>query len=515
MKIDMIRIFVIPALVMVLSGLIASSCTETSTSNPNIILFLVDDMGWQDTSLPFWKEETPINRNFHTPNMERLAAEGMKFTNAYANSICSPTRVSLMTGMNVARHRVSYWTLLKNTPNDGPNDKLNAPLWNMNGMSPETGIENTVYAKALPEILKDNGYYTIHAGKAHFGARETPGADPEKIGFNVNIAGSEIGAPASYLGTDNFSGSGHGGDTIWDVAGMDKYHGEDIFLTEALTLEAKLAMQDAIDLDQSFFMYMAHYAVHVPFSEDKRFVQKYYDAGYNIWEARYAAMIEGMDKSLGDLMDFIEEKGLKENTIILFMSDNGGLSHAARAGEPSTHNLPLRYGKGSLWEGGIREPMIVYQSGVTEPGSVCEDLVIIEDFFPTILELSGVESYNTPQQLDGVSFAGSLNDQVQDDEKALVWHFPNLFGSGYFEGYEPASAIRKGDWKLIYTHTHESYFLYNLREDIGEQNNLIHERRDIAASLCDELTACLQERDAQMPTKKPGGEAVPWPDLKY
>ena len=509
------RIYILPAILLMLTGILLPSCTEKPASQPNIILFLVDDMGWQDTSLPFWKEETPLNRKFRTPNMERLAAEGMKFTNAYAHSICSPTRISLMTGMNVARHKVSYWTLLKNTPNDGPNDSLTAPHWNMNGMSPVQGIENTVYAKALPEILKESGYYTIHAGKAHFGARDTPAANPENIGFNVNIAGGENGAVASFLGTDNFAGSGQGWDTLVRVAhGMEKYHGEDIFLTEALTLEAKIAMEDAIDRNQPFFMYMSHYAVHVPFSEDKRFVQKYYDAGIDIWEARYAAMIEGMDKSLGDLMDFVEEKGLKDNTIILFMSDNGGLSHAARGGEPSTHNLPLRYGKGSLWEGGIREPMIVYQPGVTAPGSVSEDLVIIEDFFPTILELAGVETYSTPQQVDGVSFTGNLNGQVMEEEKALVWHFPNLFGSGYFEGYEPASAIRKGDWKLIYTHTHESYFLYNIKEDIGEHNNLIDEHRDIAAELCDELTAHLKEREAQMPLKKSNGEPVPWPDLK-
>lgn len=508
------KISIILILLSLLLGFLPSSCSEIPSSRPNIILFLVDDMGWQDTSVPFWEKETPINRNFHTPNMERLVNQGMKFTSAYSCPVCSPTRVSLMTGMNASRHKVTNWTLRKNASNDGRNDKLDAPQWNVNGMSPENGTERTVYAKALPEVLKENGYFTIHAGKAHFGAQDTPASDPERIGFDVNIAGNMIGGPGSYLGLQNFSAAWRDADRIWDVPGLEKYHGKDIFLTEAITMEAKKAVQVALDLDQPFFLYMAHYAVHVPFAEDKRFMQKYQNAGYDHTEAMYAAMVEGMDKSLGDLMDFVEEKGLKENTIILFMSDNGGLTNHGRGGTPESHNLPLRYGKGSLWEGGIREPMIVFQPGVTDPGTVCEEPVIIEDFFPTILELAGVKTYNIPQQIDGISFTGIIKGQKPEQEKTMVWHFPNFWSRNY-DGYGPGSAIRKGVWKLIYTHTDEALYLYNIKEDIGEQHNLIDENRDMAVILAKELSDYLKENKALMPKRKSDGESVPWPDTLF
>jgi arylsulfatase A-like enzyme len=512
------KIHLIPVLLSALLGILPSSCKKAPIVKPNIILFLVDDMGWQDTSVPFWKEETPINRNFHTPNMEKLAAKGMKFTSAYACPVCSPTRISLMTGMNATNHKVTNWTLRKNASNDGRNEKLNAPQWNVNGMSPEQGTERTVYAKALPEILRENGYFTIHAGKAHFGAQHTPASNPENIGFDVNIAGNMIGGPGSYLGLQNFSAVWRAGNvesaTIWDVPGLEKYHGKDIFLTEAITLEAKEALQVALDREQPFFLYMSHYAVHVPFAEDKRFIQRYHDAEYEPKEAMYAAMVEGMDKSLGDLMEFVAEKDLEENTIILFMSDNGGLTNHGRDGVSETHNLPLRYGKGSLWEGGIREPMIVYQPGVTDPGSVCDGSVIIEDFFPTVLELAGIKLYETPQKIDGVSFTGLLRGQKPEEDKTMVWHFPNFWSRNY-DGYGPGSAIRIGDWKLIYTHTNEEFYLYNIKEDIGEQNNLIGEHRDIAAGLAEELTGYLKEQKAQMPIKKADSEPVPWPDTFF
>ena len=166
---------------------------------PNIVLFLVDDMGWQDTSVNFGTEVTPLNRRYRTPNMERLAASGLKFTQAYACSVCSPTRVSLMTGLNAARHRVTNWTLKKNATNDRPHPTLKFPKWNMNGLCPNPGVEGTVHAKALPAFLKEAGYHTIHVGKAHFGATGTAGADPRGIGFDVNIGGHAAGGPGSYL----------------------------------------------------------------------------------------------------------------------------------------------------------------------------------------------------------------------------------------------------------------------------------------------------------------------------
>ena len=170
---------------------------EATTRRPNIVLFLVDDMGWQDTSVPFHTSVTARNRSYRTPNMERLARNGMKFTQAYACSICSPTRVSLMTGLNAARHRVTNWTLRKNASNDHRHPTLTFPEWNVNGLSPQPEVERTVHAKALPAFLRGAGYRTIHAGKAHFGAIGTPGADPGNVGFDVNIGGHAAGGPGS------------------------------------------------------------------------------------------------------------------------------------------------------------------------------------------------------------------------------------------------------------------------------------------------------------------------------
>jgi arylsulfatase A-like enzyme len=316
-----------------------TSIKKEEKTSPNIIVFLVDDMGWQDTSLPFWDRETPFNQRYHTPNMERLAKEGMKFTQAYATPVCSPTRVSLMTGMNAARHRVTNWTLKKDMiqPMEKNHSSLDFPDWNVNGLSPIEGINQAVFATPLPLLLQEAGYYTIHSGKAHLGAIDTPGANPINLGFDVNIAGHAAGAPESYLGMESF-GNGKEGKEIWAVPGLEEYHKKDIFLTEALTLEAIKAMDTAIVSKKPFFLYMAHYAVHTPIMADNRFLQKYLDKGLDTIEAKYATMIEGMDKSLGDIMDFLAEKNLDKNTILLFMSDNGGLSAVARGGEKHTHN---------------------------------------------------------------------------------------------------------------------------------------------------------------------------------
>ncbi|MCP4302938.1 MAG: sulfatase-like hydrolase/transferase, partial [Gammaproteobacteria bacterium] len=246
-------------------------------------------MGWQDTSVPFHTEVTDLNRRYQTPNMERLAKAGMKLTQAYSCSVCSPTRVSLMTGLNAARHRVTNWTLKKNASNDRTHRSLVFPKWNVNGLSPQGGIERTVHVRALPAFLREAGYRTIHVGKAHFGAIGTPAADPINVGFDVNIGGHAAGGPGSFLGTQNFSAVWRKGDRVWDVPGLEAYHGKDIFLTEALTIEANRAMDQSVDDGKPFFLYMSHYAVHVPYAEDSRFYQKYRDAGLDHTEAMYAA----------------------------------------------------------------------------------------------------------------------------------------------------------------------------------------------------------------------------------
>jgi arylsulfatase A-like enzyme len=492
---------------------VITGCDRRPEQPPNIILFLVDDMGWQDTSVPFWKETTPLNRKFHTPNMERLASEGMKFTQGYACSVCSPTRISLMTGMNAARHRVTNWTLRKNASNDARHPILEFPEWNVNGMSAVDTVERTVYATPLPALLQEAGYYTIHAGKAHFGAVGTPGADPRNIGFNVNIAGHAAGGPGSYLGTQNFSAAWRGGATIWDVPGLEAYYGNDIFLTEALTIEANKAMDDAVRLGKPFFLYMAHYAVHVPFAPDDRFIAKYLSAGLDSTEAMYAALVEGMDKSLGDLMENVQKHGVEDQTVVLFMSDNGGLSaHGRGNGPPHTHNKPLSSGKGSAHEGGIREPMLVKWPGRVQPGSVCSDYLIIEDFFPTILEIAGVSGYRTVQHIDGKSFMPMLRQAgTTSTGRDLFWHYPNNWGPAG-PGIGATSTIRSGDWKLIYYYLDQHFDLYNIAEDIGEHNNLVGKQPERVKQLSDKLGKYLRSVDAQRPSFKEGGEIAPWPD---
>jgi arylsulfatase A-like enzyme len=479
---------------------------------PNIVVFLVDDMGWQDTSLAFHGRHTPLNHRYHTPNMERLADSGVKFTQAYACSVCSPSRVSLMTGLNAARHRVTNWTLHRDRNTDPEHPELVFPEWNVNGLSPDPATERAVYATALPALLRQAGYRTIHVGKAHFGALDTPGADPRSIGFDINIAGHAAGGPGSYLSTQNFSASWRGGGHVWDVPGLDHYHGQDIFLTEALTIEANRAMDQAVADGVPFFLYMSHYAVHVPFAEDKRFIKRYLDAGLDYTEAQYAALLEGMDKSLGDILDNLQRRGLADNTVVLFMSDNGGLSAHGRGGQPHTHNKPLSSGKGSAHEGGIREPMIARWPGVTRGGTVCAQPVIIEDFFPTILELAGAPGHLQPGgAMDGVSFAPLLRGEDQDGERSMFWHYPNNWGPTG-PGIGASSTIRRGDWKLIYYHADQRYELHDVANDIGETRNLAQDKGRTRTDLAAELREYLAGVNAQMPIRRASGEPVPLPD---
>ena len=196
----MYRLFLLLTFFSVLSW---SCLTDNKKEQPpNIILFFVDDMGWQDTSVPFWTKRTLFNEIYKTPNMERLAKKGVKFTNAYATPVCSPTRVSLMTGMNAARHRVTNWTLKpdQKQPMELNHPTLEFPDWNYNGISLQPLITNTVNAKPLPKLLSEAGYHTIHAGKAHFGAIGYPASNPINLGFDVNIAGHAAGRPESLFG---------------------------------------------------------------------------------------------------------------------------------------------------------------------------------------------------------------------------------------------------------------------------------------------------------------------------
>lgn len=527
---------------MTLRHLFATVCVAslpavaaTPFTRPNIVLFMVDDMGWEDTSVPFWTERTAYNDTYRTPNMERLAERGMMFSQAYACAISSPSRCSLLTGANAARHRVTNWTMERGVSTDMASADFVLPAWNVNGVCPVEGVELTFAGTSFVELLHRAGYHTIHCGKAHFGALGTPGEDPLNWGFDVNIAGHAAGGLATYLSEKNY---GHTADgrpyALNAIPGLEKYWGTGTFATEALTQEALAALDnhqreraaensaDSDDgssgnADSPFFLYMAHYAVHIPIDRDERFYQAYVDRGLDPREAAYASLVEGMDKSLGDLMDWLDANGQTDNTVIIFMSDNGGLATQPewRGGELFTQNAPLSCGKGSLREGGIRVPMIVSWPGVVEPGTRQEeDYVMIEDFYPSILEMAGVGRYDVPQPVDGRSFLPLLRGKKGvNRHRPLVWNFPNIWGNDG-PGINLCCAVRQDDWKLIYHYDTGEKELYNIRLDIGETQNLAAQRPKLVRRLSRTLGRYLRNVDAQRPAVSATGKPCPWPDEK-
>lgn len=484
---------------MLLAVALLSTTASAKPARPNLLFFLVDDMGWQETSVPFHSERTKLNDIYRTPNMEKLASEGLRFTSAYACAICSPTRVSLMTGQNAARHRVTCWTLDKDKSPEGGNTLLESSPWNLNGLQPVgAGVPRSVEAATLPELLREAGYRTIHVGKAHFGAAGTPGEDPANLGFDVNIAGHAAGGPGSYHGDKNFSAVWRNGRKIWNVPGLEKYHGQKINLTEALTREAIGEVEKSVAAKQPFYLYMSHYTVHAPWEDDRRFIGNYQNMGLPKQQATLASMLEGMDQSLGDLVAALDRLGVAENTIVVFMSDNGAPSQCQR-------NRPLRGHKISAYEGGSRVPLIVKWPGVVQRKQVTDTPVIIEDLFPTFLEMAGVA---LPKNLtvDGRSFLPILMAPDTDrSDRPLFWHYPNFYDQPAF------SSVRHGDWKLIYWHGTQKFDLYDLKEDIGESSNLAESRPDVVRRLADALGEHLRSVDAVMPILKSTDQPVPYP----
>ena len=414
-------------------------------------------------------------------------------------------------------------------------------------------------ALAFPELLRRAGYRTIHVGKAHWGSGTpksyrvqatptSPGADPRAFGFEVNIAGAERGGPANYRGDAQY---GNATNADFATPGLDEnnYYEDDVFLTDALTDMAlrEVRRTHADEPDRPFYLYMAHYAVHSPLDNARAWDRSRSDSeevardarnpnpndglAWNATERNYATLLEGMDASLGKLLDLLEELGVADDTLVIFMADNGGLSVSGRL---ANANAPLRAGKGSCYEGGTREPLIVAWPGHVAPGSVSEEPVIIEDFYPTLLEAAGVplptqaELAETPegvyadgplrQVLDGASFlpvALGQRGTVRADGTArpLLWHYPNKWGEGPAgKAYNYYSALRLGRWKLIYQHSDQSFELYDLPTDLSESRNLAAERPEEVDRLRREMGRLLRERGAQMPIVQATGAAVPWPD---
>jgi arylsulfatase A-like enzyme len=419
-----------------------------------------------------------------------------------------------MTGVAAARHRVTNWTRNQDTPTDGRSSELVLPDWNVNGMSLDPSTRRAFHPRTtLPMELSRAGYRTIHVGKAHFGAGGTPGADPRNLGFQVSIAGTAAGQPASYLGTERFEAKASSTNRFWDVPDLEAYRGQEIFLTEALTREAVRAVEEALRDAKPFFLYMAHYAVHTPITADPRFEPRYRAAGLDPIEAAYASMIEGMDRSLGDLLDLVDRHGIAANTLILFLSDNGGLSAVARGGVPHTHNAPLSSGKGSSREGGLRVPMILRWPGITPAGSHCTHPVMVEDVMPTLLGACRVHvSPSRRNASDGRDLAPLLRgDPPVPVDRPLFWHYPNVWGpSG--PGIGPFSAVREGDWKLVYRHTDGALELFQLSNDLSESSNVAAIHPDVARRLAQLLTRHLRSTHAQLPKVRSTGRTVPYPD---
>ncbi|MCC5906921.1 MAG: sulfatase [Balneolaceae bacterium] len=486
---------------------------------PNIIIFLVDDLGWQDTSVAFHEIKTPYNKINNTPNMERLAASGVMFTKSYtASPVCTPSRTSIMTGQHPARNNITNWTLhnsveqQETAPEHYP---LRSPNWNVSGLQP-----NDI---TLPELLRESGYRTIHIGKAHFGALGTPGADPLKLGFDINIGGHAAGAPGSYYGEHNFSRN-PGEESIWDVPDLEEYHGTQLNLTEVLTLEARKAISEAVEENRPFFLNMAHYAVHTPIMADSAYIDNY--QGMDPTEAAYFSMIEGMDYSLGMILGELERLNIDDNTLIIFTSDDGALSAHTRGQTVlgtglNTHNLPLISGKGSAYEGGSRVPLIISWGRSSEyqtsqqilqivPGLRIDNPVFSTDLFPTIVELANAEIPGSHTH-DGESLLQLINGQDNGNEqRSLFWHYPHKWGPAG-PGIDPFTSIRSGDWKLIYFYDRQKWELYNINDDISETRNMIRRLPEKAEELSLKMANWMKEVDAQLPIKKETGKSVLFP----
>jgi arylsulfatase A-like enzyme len=442
----------------------AVSATEPD-KKPNVVFILIDDLGWKDLGC--------YGSTFYeTPNIDKLASQGVRFTNAYAaGPVCSPTRASILTGKYPARlHLTDYLT----GRSDRPWQKLLRPK-----VLQYLPLEEVTIAKAL----QAHGYVSASVGKWHLGGERY---DPVKHGFNVNIGGTDTGSPP-------------GGYFRFRTPTMAARSGEE-YLTDRLTEEAEKFIDQ--NNDRPFFLYLAHYAVHIPLQAKKNLVAKY-RAKARPNEAQnnplYAAVVESVDESVGRIMKKLDDRKIAHRTIVFFFSDNGGLSVKEGPNTPATSNAPLRAGKGYLYEGGIREPLIVRWPGVAKAGSVSNMPVCSIDFFPTILESAGVKPVS-PQTVDGVSLMPLLQQAGGWSRDALYWHYPHYSN----QGGRPSGAIRLGDFKLIEFFEDAKVELYNLRDDMGEQTDVAANMPEKAKELQTKLAAWRRSVNAQMPTPNPG-----------
>jgi len=459
-----------------------------ATDRPNIVFILIDDMGWRD--LGCYGSEF-----YETPNIDRLASEGMQFSDAYAACpVCSPTRASILTGKYPARVGITNYI-----PGDDCGKLASVPYLH------HLPLEEVTVARALKERA---GYRTYHVGKWHLGG---PAHWPDKHGFDVNVAGCDWGAPMN------------GYFSPWNIPTLENGP-EGEYLNDRLTDEAiKLIESNG---DEPFFMYFPTYVVHTyieakaddvahfrakaerlgldqldPFEIGEHFAVSHKREDRIVRrtvqsDCEYAAMIKALDDNVGRLLDTLDRTGKSDDTIVIFTSDNGGLATAE--GSP-TCNAPLAEGKGWMYEGGTREPLMIRWPGRIAPGSACDAPVTSPDFYPTFLEAAGADSM-PKQHCDGVSLLPLLTDG--DDsltDRPIFWHYPH-YGN---QGGTPGSSVRQGDWKLIEFFEDGRLELYNLREDVSEDRNVAADHPEITARLHGLLAEWRESVEAAIPQPNP------------
>lgn len=432
-----------------------------ASKKPNIVFILIDDYGWADTGYNG-------SRFYETPHLDRLAAASMKFTNGYsAHPVCSPTRAAIMTGKHPARLRL---TAHLQGAHRLPFSKV---------LPPPVRLQLPLEERTIAEALRDQGYRTACVGKWHLGPE---GFLPAQQGFDVVHGGDTAGSTSSFFYPK------------WKPK-IPLEGSEGDYLTDRLTSLAVDFIRD--HRQQPFFLYLAHFAVHTPIEGKPHLVTKY-QAKSNPKEpqnyAEYAAMIESMDESVGRVLQALDELKLADDTIVIFTSDNGGVSSREWKNTQVTSNLPLRAGKGHVYEGGIRVPLLVRYPGVTKAGSVCDTPVSSIDFAPTLAEITGARM----PIADGRSILPLLSGRKLDRQD-LYWYYPHYSP----QLGRPAAALREGDWKLILFFEDSRVELYDLKTDLGEQRDLVPQQAARAQRMRAKLEAWLTETKAQLPYENP------------
>ena len=462
-----------------LSIFITAVPTLIDAKQTNFLFFLVDDMGWADIGANGSK--------FHeTPNIDRLARSGMRFTQGYAaGSVCSPTRASIMTGRHPVRVDITDWI-------PGQSNRKTNPLLHPDDLSHLPLAEVTI-----AEALKEHGYQTFFAGKWHLGNK---GQWPTDQGFDINIGGHHRGSPPG------------GYYSPWSNPALKaKQPGE--YLTERLTDESVKFLEER-DKTSPFLLYLSYYNIHTPIQAYKKHIDHYKAKAAKAFQdvtptepehdginrtrqdnPALASMVAAVDDSVGVLLDKLTELKLDKNTVVIFFSDNGGLSTLGRLGPGC--NLPLRAGKGWLYEGGVREPTIIRAPDVTQPNSVSHKPMVSMDFFPTMLDLAGLP-LQPKLHVDGQSLLPHLKGD-DSGQRTFYWHYPHYHGSTW----KPGASIRDGDWKLIEFYHYKNFELYNLANDPGERQNLAKVNPAKAKALRAKLAAWQKRMNAKMPVPNP------------